>query len=58
MKNPKFQIPNSKEAPSFKLQSSLLQGHRQNRAGILWSLEFGVWNFFGTWNMEFAFWET
>jgi len=42
MKNPKFQVPSSKEAPSSKFQDGVDAR----------PLKLGFWNFFGTWNLE------
>jgi hypothetical protein len=42
MKNPKFQVPSSKEVSSSKIQK--LMDER--------SLDFEIWNFLGAWNLE------
>jgi hypothetical protein len=46
--NSKFQAPNSKEAP--KIQAPIFKVALPSFA----LLDFGAWNFFGFWNLEFG----
>jgi hypothetical protein len=56
MKSSKYQAPNTKEAPSSKPQDGCAAFERLCRYGQIlhrdYHLDFGVWDFFGTWSLE------